>query len=70
MRYFQAIIFGNHHELPDVEYFQTEKLSVAAEDDVPVELDGEVAGFAPFTFGFAPRRLRVLAPPVDKRRRR
>jgi len=70
MRYFQAIIFGNHHELPDVEYFQTEKLCVAAEDDVPVELDGEVAGFAPFTFGFAPRRLRVLAPPVDKRRRR
>jgi YegS/Rv2252/BmrU family lipid kinase len=70
MRYFQAIIFGNHHALPDVEYFQTSKLHVAAEDDVPVELDGEVAGFAPFTFGFAPRRLRVLAPPVDKRRRR
>ncbi len=67
MRYFQAIIFGNHHALPDVEYFQTGKLHVASEGDVPVELDGEVAGFAPFTFGFAPRRLRVLAPPKNKR---
>jgi YegS/Rv2252/BmrU family lipid kinase len=70
MRYFQAIIFGNHHALPDVEYFQTARLRVAADEDVPVELDGEVAGFAPFEFGFAPRRLRVLAPPVDKRGRR
>jgi YegS/Rv2252/BmrU family lipid kinase len=69
MRYFQAIIFGNHHALPDVEYFQTARLRVAADEDVPVELDGEVAGFAPFEFGFAPRRLRVLAP-MDKRGRR
>jgi len=71
MRYVQAIVFGNHHELPDVDYFQTEQLHVSCEDDVPVELDGEIAGFAPFTFGFARRKLRVLAPArVDKRKAR
>lgn len=62
MRYVQAIVFGNHHELPDVEYFQSESVEVDAEGEVPVELDGEMAGFAPFRFGFAARRLRVLAP--------
>ncbi|MDD5200839.1 MAG: diacylglycerol kinase family lipid kinase [Terrimicrobiaceae bacterium] len=71
MRYVQAVVFGNHHELPDVEYFQTKRVRVEADRDVPVELDGEIAGFAPFTFGFAQRKLRVLAPArVDKRKRR
>lgn len=63
MRYLQAILFGNHHELPDVEYFQTSSLEVTSDQEVPVELDGEMAGFVPFKFGFASRRLRVLAPP-------
>jgi YegS/Rv2252/BmrU family lipid kinase len=68
MRYVQAIVFGDHRGLPDVEYFQTKELHVSADCEVPVELDGEVVGFAPVTFGFARRKLRVLAPgPKDKR---
>lgn len=68
MRYVQAIVFGDHTGLPDVEYFQTKHLHIAAEGEVPVELDGEIAGMAPFKFDFAPRKLRVLAPcPPDKR---
>lgn len=70
VRYVQAVVFGNHHELHDVEYFQTPMVQVTSDDDVPVELDGELAGFAPFTFGFSRKKLRVLAPPVDKRRNR
>ena len=62
MRYVQAIVFGDHRGLPDVEYFQTELLHISAEGEVPVEIDGEIAGLAPFTFGFSPRKLRVLAP--------
>jgi lipid kinase, YegS/Rv2252/BmrU family len=65
LRYVQAILFGNHRELPDVEYFQTPRLHVSAEGEVPVELDGELAGFVPFTFGLSERKLRVLAPSVD-----
>jgi diacylglycerol kinase (ATP) len=68
MRYVQAIVFGDHRDLKDVEYFQTPRLRVDAEGEVPVELDGEIAGVAPYTFEFAPRKLRVLAPRrVDKR---
>ncbi|HEY8901367.1 MAG TPA: diacylglycerol kinase family protein [Chthoniobacterales bacterium] len=71
MRYVQAVLFRNHHELPDVEYFQTERVHVTADGEVPVEIDGEISGFAPFTFGFAEKKLRVLAPPrVDKGKRR
>jgi YegS/Rv2252/BmrU family lipid kinase len=67
MRYVQAIVFGDHTGLPDVAYFQTPQLHVEAEGDVPVELDGEIAGAVPITFGFSSRKLRVLAP-VDKAR--
>lgn len=67
MRYVQAIVFGDHTGLHDVEYFQTERLTVEADCEVPVELDGEIAGFAPCTFELSARKLRVLAP---KERRR
>ncbi|MGH8047062.1 MAG: diacylglycerol/lipid kinase family protein [Chthoniobacterales bacterium] len=68
MRYVQAIVFGDHTGLPDVEYFQTPQVLVEADVEVPVELDGEIAGVAPYTFGFADRKLRVLAPDhVDRR---
>ncbi len=72
VRYLHAIAFGAHAGLPDVEYFQTPKLTVTADTDVPVELDGEMAGKVPFEFGFAERKLRVLAPPpgVDRKRKR
>ncbi len=68
LRYLHAIAFGSHPELPDVEYFQTAGLQVSSETDVPVELDGDLAGSVPFEFGFAKRKLRVLAPPVDYER--
>jgi diacylglycerol kinase family enzyme len=70
VRYLHAIAFGAHAELPDVEYFQTKGLKVSSDTEVPVELDGEIAGTVPFEFGFAQRKLRVLAPPVDKRKKR
>jgi YegS/Rv2252/BmrU family lipid kinase len=63
IRYLQAIAFGNHSDLPDVEYFQTAGVAVHSPATVPVELDGELAGQLPCTFGFSPHRLLVLAPP-------
>lgn len=61
-RYVQAIAFGNHPGLPDVEYFQTRGLKLSSTVDVPVELDGELSGALPFEFGFSQRKLSVLAP--------
>ena len=62
VRYFQAIAFGTHPQLPDVEYFQTSTLRVTSSGDVPVELDGEVAGMLPCLFSVCSQKLRVLAP--------
>ena len=62
VRYFQAIAFGTHPQLPDVEYFQTSTLRVTSSGDVPLELDGEVAGMLPCLFSVSSQKLRVLAP--------
>jgi YegS/Rv2252/BmrU family lipid kinase len=62
VRYFQAIAFGTHPQLPDVEYFQTSTMRVTSSGDVPVELDGEVAGMLPCLFSVSSQKLRVLAP--------
>ena len=68
IRYMQAILFGNHADLHDVEYFQSKKLTVSSRgEDIPVELDGEVCGTLPYQFGFAQRKLKVLAPKAEKR---
>ena len=62
IRYVQAIAFGTHSELPDVEYFQTPSLRVRGSGDVPVELDGELAGSLPCEFRISSAKLNVLAP--------
>jgi YegS/Rv2252/BmrU family lipid kinase len=61
-RYLGTIFMGKHTSLPDVEYFQTKKAAVRSEDDVPVEVDGEVVGQLPVTFRVSSRKLRVVAP--------
>jgi diacylglycerol kinase (ATP) len=62
VRYFQAIAFGTHPELPDVEYFQTSSLKVTSLGEVPVELDGEVAGMLPCVFSVESQKLFVIVP--------
>ncbi|MEI6277800.1 MAG: diacylglycerol kinase family protein [Verrucomicrobiae bacterium] len=63
VRYFQAIAFGSHAELPDVEYFQTRSMTVHSKARVPVELDGELADVLPCRFEISPCKFPVLAPP-------
>ena len=53
IRYFQAIAFGNHPALPDVEYFQSRGLRLTSREPVPVEIDGELTGTLPYEFGFS-----------------
>jgi len=62
LRYMHAILIGQHAGLEDVEYFQTSSLRVESEEPVPFELDGEMAGYIPLTFGLERDVLRVLAP--------
>ncbi|EDY19481.1 diacylglycerol kinase catalytic region [Chthoniobacter flavus Ellin428] len=61
-RYVTNVFIGKHTGLPDVEYFQTKKASVRSDEDVPVEVDGEVVGALPVTFRISSRKLKVVVP--------
>jgi diacylglycerol kinase (ATP) len=67
IRYLQAIAFGAHPDLHDVEYFQTPALRVECEHPVPFEVDGEIAGTLPCAFSFSPKKLLVFAPRTSAR---
>ncbi len=62
VRYVQAIAFGAHPELHDVEYFQTASVRLTSEEKVPVEADGELIGNLPCDFRISPTKLNVLSP--------
>jgi diacylglycerol kinase (ATP) len=63
IKYLQDVFFSSEIRLPEVEYFQTRKLRVTSDQEVPVELDGELVGNCPVEFQMHERTLRVLAPP-------
>jgi YegS/Rv2252/BmrU family lipid kinase len=63
IKYLQDVIFSSDIRAAEVEYFQTQRLRVTSEQDVPVELDGELAGNSPVEFQIQQKGLRVLAPP-------
>src|SRR6266699_1723051 len=62
IKYLQNVVFSSDISAPDIEYFQTEHLRVTSAQDVPLELDGELAGSCPVDFRIRKRALRVLAP--------
>ena len=61
VRYLQAVITGSHTTMPDVDYFQTSGLTASSGEEIPVEVDGELAGSLPLGFRIE-RTLSVLAP--------
>jgi YegS/Rv2252/BmrU family lipid kinase len=63
IKYLQDVVFSSEIRVPEVEYFQTERLRVSSDQDVPLELDGELAGNCPVDFQIQKKALRVLAPP-------
>jgi YegS/Rv2252/BmrU family lipid kinase len=62
IKYLQNVFFASEITTQDVEYFQTERLRVTSDEEVPVELDGELVGNCPVEFRMSSRRLRVLTP--------
>jgi lipid kinase, YegS/Rv2252/BmrU family len=62
IRYLQDVFFSPSISRPDVEYFQTTALRVSSEDEVPVEIDGELIGNCPVHFHVRQHGLRVLVP--------
>ena len=62
IKYLQNVVFSSAIRLPEVEYFQTERLNVTSDEDVPVEIDGELIGECPVEFQMQKQKLRVLVP--------
>jgi diacylglycerol kinase (ATP) len=62
IKYLQDVVFSSDIRVPEIEYFQTRHLRITSEQDVPVELDGELAGNCPVDFQIQERALRVLTP--------
>lgn len=62
IKYLQDVIFRPVIYRPDVEYVQTKHLRVEAEEEVPVEIDGELIGNCPVEFLVQAQGLRVLTP--------
>jgi diacylglycerol kinase (ATP) len=65
IKYLQDVFFSTDIRLPEVEYFQTAHLRVTSDEEVPVELDGELVGNCPVEFEVKEKTLRVLAPAPD-----
>jgi diacylglycerol kinase (ATP) len=63
IQYLQDVVFSSDIRVPEVEYFQTRGLRITSEQDVPLELDGELAGNCPVDFQIQKKALRVLVPP-------
>jgi diacylglycerol kinase (ATP) len=66
IKYLQDVFFSSDIRLAEVEYFQTRRLRITSEEDVPVEVDGELAGNCPVEFAIRDKHLRVLAPPIPQ----
>jgi diacylglycerol kinase (ATP) len=62
IKYLQDVVFSSDIRVPEIEYFQTGHLRITSEQDVPVELDGELNGNCPVDFQIQERALRVLTP--------
>jgi YegS/Rv2252/BmrU family lipid kinase len=62
LRYWRGAMFGSVANFSDVEYFKTKSLLIESDREVPLEVDGEVAGHSPVKFAIKHKKLHVLAP--------
>jgi diacylglycerol kinase family enzyme len=59
---FPAIYFARHPSISQVDYFQTERLRLEAEEPFDVYADGEYVCCTPIEVGVARGALRVIVP--------
>jgi YegS/Rv2252/BmrU family lipid kinase len=59
IKYLQDVIFSSDIRAPEIGYLQTRRLRITSEQDVPLELDGELAGNCPVDFEIQQKALRV-----------
>jgi diacylglycerol kinase family enzyme len=58
------VVFNRHEKHPLVQCLQAKKVRVECDREVPVQVDGDPAGFTPATIQVQPASFQVLDPPV------
>jgi diacylglycerol kinase family enzyme len=59
-RYALAVLGGRHQNLPDVVHRRARGFRLSSEEPVPIQIDGDAAGWLPATIEVLPRRLTLL----------
>jgi diacylglycerol kinase (ATP) len=66
LRSFPRVFRGEHLAMPEVEYFQSASLRIAAERPLEVYADGEFICQTPCEISAVPRALRVIVPSAQR----
>jgi len=60
LAYAWAVLRGKHRFRQDVRYGRARRIRIVSEETMPIQMDGEAAGFTPVTIEVVPRALNVL----------
>lgn len=62
LSFVRAVSKGKHRQRPDVQYGRARAIRITSPLSVPVQIDGDPAGYTPVQFTISPYRLRVMRP--------
>ncbi len=62
LRYFAAVATRRHERRPDVHYRRVRQVKIWSDQPVPVQIDGDPAGYLPVTVEIVPQAVRILSP--------
>ena len=64
IKYVSSIALGMSDKASGIHYIQSREIQVTSDNDVPVEVDGELAGKTPIEFKHSGEKLSVFTPLV------
>ena len=65
LRYFYKVIRGKHERLADVRSLRAKRIRVESSEPVPIQMDGDPAGFTPVEIEIVPAGLTIFVPKSD-----
>lgn len=66
VRYFYKVMQGEHEALPDVQSVRARRFRVESDEPIPIQIDGDFAGFTPATVELLPGGWEVYVPPSTR----
>ncbi len=60
--YLKISMGGKHVNYQDVEYYEAKNINIYSNNDVPVQVDGDIIGNLPMNFSIAPNSLNLIVP--------